>query len=72
MGKEMEGDNRQRRQKARQARNDGVAPSRSEVTLGASKMREHLPGKAGHQQRKHSPERGKQRAGVDRGPQRRG
>ncbi|MPY98218.1 MAG: hypothetical protein GEU97_09505 [Actinophytocola sp.] len=73
MSKEMAGDNRQRRQRARQARKEyGVAPSRSEVTLGASKSREHLPGKTSHEQRKHSAQRGKQRSDVDSGPQRRG
>jgi len=38
----MEGDNRQRRKKARQARQRGKLPSELEVTTGASKQREHL------------------------------
>ncbi|MGN6089792.1 MAG: hypothetical protein ACTHNT_10940 [Actinomycetales bacterium] len=40
-GKQMEGDNTQRRARARQAREQGIAPSAAEVTLGASKQREH-------------------------------
>lgn len=38
--KEMEGGNIQRRQRARQAREQGKAPSEAQVTLGASKQRE--------------------------------
>ncbi|GAB3530045.1 hypothetical protein GCM10027575_71390 [Phytohabitans suffuscus] len=38
--KEMEGDNIQRRQRARQVREQGRAPSGAQVTLGASKQRE--------------------------------
>ncbi|MFC0531763.1 hypothetical protein [Phytohabitans kaempferiae] len=38
--KEMEGDNIQRRQRARKAREHGKAPSQAQVTLGASKQRE--------------------------------
>ncbi|WP_460848930.1 hypothetical protein [Phytohabitans suffuscus] len=36
----MEGDNIQRRQRARQVREQGRAPSGAQVTLGASKQRE--------------------------------
>ncbi|PXY22663.1 hypothetical protein [Prauserella muralis] len=72
MGKQMEGDNRQRRKKANEARHEhGVPASRSQVTLGASKPREHLPGKADHEERITSPRRGKQRSDVDAGPKRR-
>jgi len=41
-GKEMEGGNRQRRQKAREARRRGRLPSEEGVTTGASKQRHHL------------------------------
>ncbi|MEN3308722.1 MAG: hypothetical protein V7603_4924 [Micromonosporaceae bacterium] len=40
-GKQKEGDNQRRRARARQAREDGQAPSGAGVTLGASKQREH-------------------------------
>lgn len=42
MGKQVEGDNRERRKRAREARLSGHTPSGEEVTLGASKQREHL------------------------------
>ncbi|BCB76520.1 hypothetical protein Pflav_029300 [Phytohabitans flavus] len=38
--KEMEGDNIQRRQRARDAREQGKVPAGEQVTLGASKQRE--------------------------------
>ena len=69
--KQTEGDNKQRRQRAHQARQQGVSPSEAQVTTGASKEREHLPHGAKQEQRQRSPERGKQRSDVDRGPQRR-
>jgi MFS family permease len=72
MGKQMEGDNKQRRKRAREAREDeGVPPSQAEVTLGASSQREHLPGKAPTEERQHEAEEGKQRSDVGRGPHKR-
>lgn len=72
MGKRMEGDNKQRRKRARKARGDeGVAPSKAQVTTGASKQRESLPHKAAANERHQGPWRGKQRTDVDRGPSRR-
>lgn len=41
MGKQMEGDNRQRRRLARLARRLGKRPSELQATTGASKQREH-------------------------------
>lgn len=41
-GKQMEGDNRQRRKRARAARRRGRLPSDEAVTTGASKQRHHL------------------------------
>lgn len=41
-GKQMEGDNEQRRKRARLAREQGQTPSEAGVTLGASKQREHV------------------------------
>ncbi|MDR7302595.1 hypothetical protein [Haloactinomyces albus] len=69
--KRTEGDNEQRRQRARQARREGVSPSEAQVTTGASRQREHLPHKAETEERQQSPERGKQRSDVDEGPSRR-
>ncbi len=43
MGKQMEGDNRERRKRAREARDDGRQASEDKVTLGASKQRDTLP-----------------------------
>ena len=40
--KQMEGDNLQRRRKAREARKRGHLPSEEGVTTGASKQRHHL------------------------------
>lgn len=72
MRKQMEGDNKQRRKRARQAREDeGVTPSEAQVTLGASKEREHKPHKANETERQRAAERGKQRTEVDDGPSRR-
>ncbi len=42
VGKQMEGDNRQRRSKGRLARKRGRLPSEEGVTTGASKQRHHL------------------------------
>ena len=50
-GKQMEGDNQQRRQRALQARSQGKQPSEAEVTLGASKQREHQPHSEDHETR---------------------
>jgi pterin-4a-carbinolamine dehydratase/uncharacterized protein (DUF2267 family) len=41
-GKQMEGNNEQRRTRARRAREQAQAPSEAGVTLGASKQREHV------------------------------
>lgn len=42
-GRQMEGDNRYRRKRARKARERGKLPSEEAATLGASKQRHHLP-----------------------------
>ena len=41
-GKKMEGNEEQKRQKAREARERGNAPSDESATSGASKQRKHL------------------------------
>jgi len=50
-GKQMEGDNKQRRQAAKDARAAGKAPSETGATLGASKQRTDADGAMTHQQR---------------------
>lgn len=56
----MEGDNRQRRQRARAARDEGASASEAGVTLGASKQDYHLGGDAEHDEKMDAPGRGKQ------------
>ncbi len=51
MGKQMEGDNTQRRKTAREARKAGKAPSAAGGTLGASKQRSEADQEMTHQQR---------------------
>jgi hypothetical protein len=46
-GKQMEGDNRERREKAKEARDEGKDPSAEHVTTGGSKQREDM-GEDGH------------------------
>lgn len=43
-GKKMEGNEEQKRQKAREANERGNAPSEESATSGASKQRKHLDG----------------------------
>jgi hypothetical protein len=50
-GKQMEGDNRERREAAREAREHGKRPSEERATLGASKQREEKPKNASHEER---------------------
>jgi hypothetical protein len=47
-GKQMEGNEQQKRQKAREARREGDAPSEQGATTGASKQRQHLDNKEEH------------------------
>jgi len=60
MRKQMEGDNRQRRQRSRDARARGQAPSEEEVTTGASKQREHVGHTGDHGEKLASRGKGKQ------------
>lgn len=68
--KKTEGNEEQRRAAARAARAEGTAPSARKETTGASKQREHLPGKQGHDERLAARHQGKQRrqAGAE-GPE---
>jgi hypothetical protein len=56
----MEGDNRQRRARAAEAREHGTTPSEAGVTTGASKQIRHLPNSADHEDKLSGPGRGKQ------------
>jgi hypothetical protein len=51
MGKQMEGDNKERRNKAKQARQEGKSPSEVGATLGASKQRNEADNNMTHQQK---------------------
>jgi len=51
MGKQMEGDNEERRNKAKQARKEGKTPSEVGATLGASKQRNEANDSMSHQQK---------------------
>jgi hypothetical protein len=59
-GKKMEGNEEQRRAKAREARREGEAPSARGATLGASKQPRHLPDDEDHAEKLRSIHEGKQ------------
>jgi hypothetical protein len=50
-GKQMEGDNRERRKKAKEARDEGKDPSAEHVTTGGSKQREHIGNEGEHREK---------------------
>lgn len=50
-GKQMEGDNRERRKKAKEARDRGNAPSEEGATTSASQQRRNVDEKADHRER---------------------
>lgn len=60
MGKQMEGDNVERRRRAKDARERGELPSAEGVTTGASKQRRHLSRQADHGERISAKVAGKQ------------
>jgi hypothetical protein len=59
-GKQMEGDNKERRAKAREARERGNAPSEEGSTKGASQQREHVGEDVGHREKIETIRKGKQ------------
>lgn len=59
-GKQMEGDNRALRRKAREARRHGRLPSERKATTGASKQRHHLPRDEDHVEKIDTIREGKQ------------
>ena len=50
-GKQMEGDNREQRKHAKEARDQGKKPSEVGATQGASKQRTEAPDSATHQEK---------------------
>lgn len=60
MGKQMEGDNEQRRKRAKEARDEGKSASEEGVTLGASKQDHSLGRHDDHTDKMKAPGRGKQ------------
>jgi hypothetical protein len=61
MGKQMEGDNRQRRNKARAARERGNLPSEEGVTTGGSQQRHSMHKDEDHADKLDAIRRGKQK-----------
>jgi hypothetical protein len=59
-GKKMEGNEEQRRRKAREAKRKGDAPSARGASQGASKQRRHLPADEDHVTKLRSVHEGKQ------------
>ncbi|HEX6941250.1 MAG TPA: hypothetical protein VF158_17775 [Longimicrobiales bacterium] len=68
-GRQMEGDNVQRRQKARTARKRGRLPSEEAVTTGASKQRHHLRDDVDHVEKILTIRKGKQDVIGERTPE---
>ncbi len=58
-GKQMEGDNRERRKKAAKARDEGNRPSEEGATTGSSKQREHVADDVGHREKIETIRKGK-------------
>jgi hypothetical protein len=59
-GKKMEGNEEQRRQKAREAKRHGSSASEQGASQGASKQRKHLPQDEDHVEKLESIRQGKQ------------
>jgi len=68
-GRQMEGDNRQRRAKAREARRRGRLASEEAATTGASKQRHHLRGDEEHVDKIAALRRGKQEVIRQKSPE---
>lgn len=65
MGKQMEGDNRERRKRANEAKKAGDRPSEWQATTGASKQRHHEPGSGDSDEKLESTQRGESKRGGD-------
>lgn len=68
----MEGDNRQRRERAKDSRKEGELPSEAGVTLGASKQDHSLGRHDDHTEKMDAPGRGKQQPEQAANPMRPG
>jgi len=66
--KDAEGDETQRRKRAKQARDQGKSPSEAGVTRGASKQRAETGSNASHQERLDNRSRGKRGPGTSGKP----
>ena len=64
----VEGDEDERRRRAREARREGKSPSEAGVTIGASKQRREAKPKASHQEKMDTRERGKRGPGTSGKP----
>jgi len=64
----MEGDNEERRNRAREAREHGKSPSEEGVTLGASQQRQETKNNASHQERLDTRDEGKRGPGTSGKP----
>jgi hypothetical protein len=60
VGPESEGDNKQRRDNGRAARDEGRLPSEDAATMGASKQRKKVDSEASHEERLTTKNKGKQ------------
>lgn len=65
MGKQMEGDNKQRRKEARAARRAGASASEYGFTTGGSKQSRRAPADAGHSERLASTQHGEAKQAGD-------
>ncbi len=68
-GKQMEGDNRQLRSRAREARRAGRLPSEAAATTGSSKQRHHLRGDEEHVEKIETIRAGKQKVISENTPE---
>jgi hypothetical protein len=69
MGKQMEGDNRERRKMAKEAREQGKSPSEIGATLGSSKQRTEADRSASHQEKLDLQRQGKQEQLTENTPE---
>jgi hypothetical protein len=69
MAKQMEGDNRERRKMAKEAKEAGKKPSEIGATLGASKQRAEADSKASHQEKLDLQREGKQHILTENTPE---
>ncbi len=69
MGKQMEGDNQERRKMAKEARDAGKQPSEIGATQGASKQRAEASAKKTHQQKIDLIRQGKQGSLTENTPE---